>query len=213
MITNRWTVKPLLTLIVLASAAAAYFMRTFAVLMDPTMVQNILRTDSREAHDLISWTSAGAVLLWSALPLAFIWLVRIERPPWLRSLLIRLASLAAALTLAALAALLVSRELVSLMRNQHEIRYLITPGNLLYGIANNLTHDAKLPAGPKLVIGADARLIPQAAAGKPRVFVLVVGETARAANFSLFGYERDTNPELAKLDIVGYSNVVVRHFD
>jgi lipid A ethanolaminephosphotransferase len=206
-ITNRWTLKPLLTLIVIASAAAAYFMRSFAVLMDPTMVQNILRTDSREAHDLISWTSVGAVVLWSALPLAFIWLVRVERQPWLRSLWIRLASLAAALTLAALAALLVSRELVSLMRNQHEIRYLITPGNLLYGIVDNLTHEAKLPAGPKAVIGADARLIPQAAGGKPRVFVLVVGETARAANFSLFGYARDTNPELAKLDIIGFSNV------
>ena len=207
-ITNRWTVKPLLTFIVIASAAAAYFMRTFAVLMDPTMVQNILRTDSREAHDLISWKLAGAVVLWSALPLAFIWFVRIERRPWLRALLIRLASLAAALTLAALAALLVSRELVSLMRNQHEIRYLVTPGNLLYGIVDNLTHEAKLPAGPKVVIGADARLIPQSAAGgKPRVFVLVVGETARAANFSLFGYARDTNPELAKLDFIGFSNV------
>jgi lipid A ethanolaminephosphotransferase len=39
------------------------------------------------------------------------------------------------------------------------------------------------------------------------VLVLVVGETARAANFSLFGYERDTNPELAKSDITAFSNV------
>ena len=33
---------------------------------------------------------------------------------------------------------------------------------------------------------------------QPRVLVLVVGETARAANFSLLGYPRETNPELAK---------------
>ncbi|HEV8444170.1 MAG TPA: sulfatase-like hydrolase/transferase, partial [Steroidobacteraceae bacterium] len=43
--------------------------------------------------------------------------------------------------------------------------------------------------------------------GRPRVLVLVVGETARAANFSLFGYERDTNPELAKADITAFSDV------
>jgi len=43
---------------------------------------------------------------------------------------------------------------------------------------------------------------------KPRVFVLVVGETVRAANFSLMGsYTRVTTPELARLDIVAFRNV------
>jgi len=37
--------------------------------------------------------------------------------------------------------------------------------------------------------------------------VLVVGETARAANFSLMGYSRNTNPELGKLDIMAFQNV------
>ena len=42
---------------------------------------------------------------------------------------------------------------------------------------------------------------------KPRVFVLVVGETARAANFSLLGYARATTPELASLDVTAFRNV------
>jgi lipid A ethanolaminephosphotransferase len=37
--------------------------------------------------------------------------------------------------------------------------------------------------------------------------VIVVGEAARASEFSLNGYARDTNPELSKLDIVNYRNV------
>ncbi|NBU25471.1 MAG: phosphoethanolamine transferase, partial [Gammaproteobacteria bacterium] len=37
------------------------------------------------------------------------------------------------------------------------------------------------------------------AADRPFVFLLVVGETARAANFGLAGYARQTTPELAKL--------------
>jgi hypothetical protein len=36
--------------------------------------------------------------------------------------------------------------------------------------------------------------------------VLVVGETARSKNFSLNGYERDTNPELAKRDVLSWRN-------
>jgi lipid A ethanolaminephosphotransferase len=41
----------------------------------------------------------------------------------------------------------------------------------------------------------------------PHVLVIVLGETARAQNFSLLGYARDTNPELAKLPITAFSNV------
>ena len=46
-----------------------------------------------------------------------------------------------------------------------------------------------------------------ATAPEPRVLVLVIGETARAANFSLLGYSRETNPELARADIMAFSDV------
>ncbi|UQZ90173.1 hypothetical protein C4J81_13575 [Deltaproteobacteria bacterium Smac51] len=39
------------------------------------------------------------------------------------------------------------------------------------------------------------------------VFVLVVGETARAMNFSLNGYGRETNPRLGGEDVVNFSDV------
>jgi lipid A ethanolaminephosphotransferase len=108
---------------------------------------------------------------------------------------------------AVLSVLLVSRDITSLMRNQRELRYLITPGNIIYGLAGSIargTHDARAPREP---VGTDARLIRVAMAAKPRVFVLVVGETARAANFSLLGYSRSTTPELARLDVTAFSNV------
>ena len=129
--------RPLLTVIVIASAATAYFMRTYAVMMDPTMIQNILKTDTHEARELMSWAMVGSVLLWSAVPVAFIWWVRIEHGPWLRSVLVRAGAMAGALVIATLSILLVSRDFTSLMRNQREIRYLITPGNYIYGLAGS----------------------------------------------------------------------------
>jgi len=42
---------------------------------------------------------------------------------------------------------------------------------------------------------------------RPVVGVVVVGETARAANFSLYGYERDTNPALAGRDLIRFNEV------
>ena len=46
-----------------------------------------------------------------------------------------------------------------------------------------------------------------AAGRRPALVVLVVGETARAANFSLGGYPRETNPRLAELPIVYFDDV------
>lgn len=49
---------------------------------------------------------------------------------------------------------------------------------------------------------------------KPRLVVFVVGETARADHVSFNGYERDTFPQLAKIDgVTNFSNVIVRHID
>jgi lipid A ethanolaminephosphotransferase len=41
---------------------------------------------------------------------------------------------------------------------------------------------------------------------KPKLVIVVVGEAARAMNFSLNGYEKQTNPNLVLEDIVNYSN-------
>jgi lipid A ethanolaminephosphotransferase len=60
---------------------------------------------------------------------------------------------------------------------------------------------------PREVIGADAHLAAHATGRTPRVLVLVLGETARAANFSLLGYPRETNPELAAVGVTAFDNV------
>lgn len=37
-------------------------------------------------------------------------------------------------------------------------------------------------------------------ADRKEVYIMVVGETSRAGNWSMYGYERDTNPELSKIE-------------
>ena len=49
--------------------------------------------------------------------------------------------------------------------------------------------------------------MPAATGRKPRLLVLVVGETARAQNWGLDGYARQTTPELARLDVLNYPRV------
>ena len=204
----RRIARPLLTLLVMVSAGAAWYMSNFSVMLDPTMVQNVLRTDAHEARDLLNLHMVGSVLLWSALPVAAIWLVRLEHPTRLRALGRRAAWVGLSLLVAVVAALGISRDLTSFMRNQREARYLITPGNFIWGLAVNSRARVADVRAKRETIGADARFVRLAVAdSNPRVLVLVVGETARAANFSLLGYPRETNPELAKTDAIAFSHV------
>ena len=91
------------------------------------------------------------------------------------------------------------------MRNHKSLRYLINPLNSFYALGA-LAHEAQAkPKGPPQPVGAGAKLA--AHPGKPPLMLLVVGETARAANFSLNGYARPTNPELQGMGVVSFSNV------
>ena len=202
---NRWTVRPLLTLVVVVAESVAQYAHLYAVIVDPAMVRNILKTDVREASELFSWELVGAVLFWSAPALFAIWWVRIHRERWPRAGLIRVLAVLGAVLVVGLALWPVSRDFTSFMRNEREARYQITPVNLIYGLAANLGAAASVRVGPRTPLGTDAHV---AAAGHvPRVLVIVVGETARAANFSLFGYARFTNPQLAHKDVLAFSNV------
>jgi lipid A ethanolaminephosphotransferase len=204
---NRWIIKPLLSALVVASAAAAYYMHAYAVIMDPSMVQNVLRTDTREAGELLGLGMVGSVILWSAAPLVLIWWVRIVRLPWSKAAVVRVASIAGALVVAGLAILSVSRDITSFMRNHREARYLITPANLVYGLAVDSAGRVQDLDVVREPVGLDASIIRAGPRMRPRVLVLVVGETARAGNFSLLGYPRDTNPKLARLGVTAFANV------
>jgi len=90
-------------------------------------------------------------------------------------------------------------DLSSTMRNHKSIRYMVTPLNGVYSLGAAAARRHAAQSGPPIVIGADARLLPRAPGTRPPLLLLVLGETARTMNFSLNGYARPTNPELAKL--------------
>lgn len=102
----------------------------------------------------------------------------------------------------------VFQDLAPLMRNNKEIRYLITPGNYLYSLARVLSADADAATRVREPVGVDAvKAASWQQRKKPALFVIVVGETARAANWGLSGYARQTTPKLAQLDVINFSRL------
>jgi lipid A ethanolaminephosphotransferase len=205
LVAGRYLAKPLLTLLLLLSAAAAYYMDRYTVYFDRAMLQNVLATDYKEASELVGWSLAGHLLLFGFLPVALVWWPTLKPRTVLRATAVRMGFAALALVIGAGSLLLVFADFASLMRNHKEVRYLLTPGNLVAASAANIWGRAKRANRAKLPVAADARMGPQwQSRTRPVLFVLVVGETARARNFSLNGYARQTNPALAARDIVNF---------
>ena len=204
---NRYTVRPLLALILLVTAAASYYMDRYSVYMDRPMLANVFATDYKEARELVGLGMALHILLFGVLPAALLWWPRLKTRPLVRAVVIRAGWIVGATALGVGSLLLVFAEFASLMRNKEEMRYLITPGNIVASISANLWGKARRPNQPRLVVGADAKVAGPARA-RPSLFVLVVGETARSQNFSLNGYARPTNPQLAKRNVISFPAAV-----
>jgi lipid A ethanolaminephosphotransferase len=96
------------------------------------------------------------------------------------------------------------QDLASTMRNHKSLRYTINPFNTVYALTRVAVGRADQAQQPLQAIGLDSALRHQPASPDlAPLIVLVVGETARAANFGLAGYARDTTPELQKLQKQG----------
>jgi len=205
---NRWTAKPLLALLIVATAFAVHFMEQFGLYLDPGMLRNVLRTDMPEARELLSWSLLPHLLLYAALPLWLLAKVRIRRVSLPRALLGRALALVLGLAVSGGALLLVFQDFSATMRNNKELRYLITPGNYVYSLLRIAGSEAQAAERVRTPVGMDAALADSwRNRKKPLLLVIVVGETARAANWGLSGYTRQTTPQLAGLDAINFSDV------
>lgn len=203
---TRWSVRPLLSTLVLVAAFATFYMQRYGVYYDPSMLRNVLRTDASEASELMSWSLMAHVIMYAAPPLWLIWRARLSPHPLAKSILRRLVFMMLSAVGLVAALLLIFQDFSALMRNQKELRYLITPANVLYSTARVLSSDVEKPRR-RQEVGVDARMDSFSMDQKPTLLFIVVGETVRSANWGLSGYSRQTAPKLRALDVVNFDNV------
>lgn len=208
LVVNRRTAKPLLTLLFIMTAMAVYYMTTYTVFFDTSMMRNIFRTDVKEASELVTWNMLVYAVLYGAVPSLALAQVSLKKRTWLQALKNRSVFIAGTIAVAAAGTVLIYQDLSALMRNHKEVRFLVTPGNFIISSARTLLADTQNLQQKRIPIGTDAKL----AAGwaqhqKPALFVIVVGETARAANWGLNGYARQTTPKLAAADVINFEQV------
>lgn len=197
--------KPLLVLLALGCAAATWFMFTYGAVIDQNMMVNVFETNSQEAAALVTPQLVVWLVVAGLLPASLLAMIRIRPGKWWHTLLIRLAAILASAVVIVLVAAVFYKDYASLFRNNKGIVKMVTPANYVSAIAKY--SKARWFAGDQTLIrlGEDARKGPVLLAQqKKTVLVLVIGEASRAENYSLNGYDRETNPELKKQNVINF---------
>lgn len=198
--------KPLVMLLLVLSAASDYALQNLGIVINSDMIRNFAETNLREASDFITLRAVAYVLIVGVLPAVWVYRTPVRFSSLKKEVKTRLLLFLAGLLTIGLIASAVYKEYASFGRNNSQVRYYINTFNYIYAVGRYYKRSADTKRKFVILDRAPQRL--PNSQNKPRVLVLLVGETARAANFSLYGYEQNTNPELSRnKDITVFQNV------
>ncbi|MDR0367126.1 MAG: phosphoethanolamine--lipid A transferase [Rickettsiales bacterium] len=209
--------RPLLAVLLVASSYAGFMSFAYGARIDADMIRNVFETTPREAADLVTPGLVVALVLGGVLPAVLACAARIGFLPFAAEARRRLKGCLLAVMCIVLVAAVSFKGYSAFGRNNQGLEKLITPFNYIYGAARyakalsmarrqfrRLDPDAVWPG-----VGSPGRAKGPERAADPDsypVFVFIVGETTRAANFGLNGYARDTTPLLGKADVAYFAD-------
>jgi lipid A ethanolaminephosphotransferase len=197
--------KPFLIILLLTTATISYFSDTFSVVIDQSMIHNILETDVGEASELLTRQLFSHLMLFGVVPATLVALTRIHYRSRKREVLTRIGVVLGSLALFLCLGLINYKQFVLFSRENRDLRIFLNPSYPIYSLGRVIEKKCLAFATEPLQVIATDAVRPD---GNPRtVVVLALGETARAREFAFNGYERDTNPQLARRGVIDFPNV------
>jgi lipid A ethanolaminephosphotransferase len=204
----RWLLKPVLTVFFFSAASGAYFMMSYGIVIDSSMITNVIQTDTKEALDLMNWRMLISFFLLGLLPSWLLWKTPVKSLRWAQQTFSNILTGAASIIVIVAVLLAIFQDYASIMRNHTQLRYLVNPLNSFYAIGMVAAKPFQRNNQTLLPMGRDAKVAALKQSDKPPLLLLVLGETARMGNFGVNGYERPTTPELAKENIISLKGVM-----
>jgi lipid A ethanolaminephosphotransferase len=169
------------------------------------MIRNVFETNEAEAADLLTPKLFLYLAAFGLLPSALLWWTTLAYRPFWQDLRFKTKLTLPILGAMVLAGLPFTGNITSVFREHRVLLHMFAPLNYLFALEGYARKQATVAGF--MPFGEDAHRIP-ASTSRPRksLTVIVIGETARAQNFSLNGYQRPTNPLLSTVpDLVTFT--------
>lgn len=185
------------------AAASAWFCDSYSVVMNQDMMRNLLQTDRGEVSALLNENLLFHTVVMGMLPALLVWRVRLPAVSAVRALQRRLLFIFTALATCLLCIFPLSSSYAVFLREHKPVRFMIMPAAPLTSLTELAMKGEGRDNAPLIDMTGNVQRV--AVTGRrPIVLFLVIGETARAANFQLGGYSRPTNRELIGIDNLIY---------
>lgn len=185
---SRRVGKFLLVVFFILNAIAVYFINTYSIIVDESMIGNVLNTNYEESSSFFSFKMILYVIFLGIIPSIFITKAKIIKP----SVKKFFTTLSLGLVFMIILAFANGSSWLWIDKNSKQLGGLAMPWS--YAVNTSLFYIHKYQENRKEILLPDATIRDN----EKSVVVLVIGESARSQNFSLYGYSKNTNPLLSK---------------
>lgn len=188
--TIKYIEKPLFVILILVSSLVNYAMYHYGIIFDHHMITNIFETNVHEASSYWNGTFFSWFLLTGIIPAFIVSQLQITHHGFLKDVGTKIISIIVSLGVLGVLAFFYFPDYAAIGRNNSILRKEIVP---YYYVSSTIKYVKNTYFAKKVAyeeVGVDAVKI---AEEKPNLLIFLVGETARAQNYQLNGYERDTN--------------------
>lgn len=192
------TRKILAILLILANSFVTYFTESYNICVDKVMIANVFATSTNEVSDLLSVKMLITILIIGIIPAIFTLRIQFKKSKFLQDLWSFLLGLLILLIMVIIFVWPHYIRIATLFRHNKDVRDLgcrFLPSNYIISTIRLV----KPRVAEKDIKKISTTMTIQDK--KPSLVILVIGETAREKNFSLYGYNRNTNPLLSKQPI------------
>ena len=193
---SKYLGKFLFVLFFLINAVAVYFINTYGVIIDESMISNVFNTNTEESTSFFSIKLIFYVLFLGIAPSVFVLRTNYLKEPFKPFL--KKSSIALVFLLVLVFAN--ASNWLWIDKNSKKLGGLAMPWSYTVNTALFFIHQAQ--KNKKEIILPNATIKNQ----EKSVVVLVIGESARSQNFSLYGYPKNTNPLLSKVENLHHFN-------
>jgi lipid A ethanolaminephosphotransferase len=195
---SRFVGKFLLTLFFIISAIAVYFVNTYGVIIDESMIGNVLNTNYDESTSFFSIKLVMYIVLLGIIPSIYILKAKIINVSFKKF------SIISSLTLLFVLFLVFANasNWLWIDKNSKTLGGLAMPWS--YAVNTSLFYIHEHKKNEKEILLPNATIKDN----QKSVVVLVIGESARSQNFSLYGYDKNTNPLLSKTNNLFHFNAI-----
>lgn len=181
--------KILMIFLIGVSSISSYFMINYGVIIDHDMIRNAIQTDQKEVSDLLHFNIFVYVFFTFMIPTFLIIKAKIEYHNIKKHLIIKFSTFIVAFIVAFGLLGIFSKSIVPFLRTYNKVRVYNTPFYQIYSAIKYIKLEV-IPKKELQNIALDAKMEKDL----NKTMILVIGETARANNYSLGGYTKnDTN--------------------